>query len=58
MTEAEWPAATNPTRMWWLVDGKVSERKFRLLGCAYCRHVRDKLIDGRCGALGLKNIGT
>jgi hypothetical protein len=37
MTEQEWLACTDPKPMLEYLRGKVSDRKLRLLGCAYCR---------------------
>jgi hypothetical protein len=39
MTEAEWMACTNPTPMWWFVEGKASARRLRLVACACCRRI-------------------
>src|SRR5690242_3088015 len=39
MTKAEWSACTEPTSMLDFLEGKVSERKLRLLACAMVRHV-------------------
>lgn len=45
MTEAEWLAATNPTPMWWLVEGRTTERQLRLVACACCRRIWHLLTD-------------
>jgi hypothetical protein len=47
MTEAEWLACSDPTAMLDFLRGKVSERKWRLLGCACCRRVWHLLSDVR-----------
>ncbi len=39
MTEAEWQSSTHKMSMLLLLRGRVSERKLRLTGCAYCRGV-------------------
>jgi hypothetical protein len=41
MTEQEWLAATDPTPMLRLLEGKVSDRKLRLFACACARDVED-----------------
>jgi hypothetical protein len=48
MTEQEWLATTEPRPMLDFLMGKFCDRKWRLLGCACCRHVGDKLTDPRC----------
>jgi hypothetical protein len=40
MSEAEWLASTDPRPMLEFLRGKVSDRKLRLIACAYCRVVR------------------
>jgi hypothetical protein len=45
MTEAEWAASTNPTPMLEFIAGRASGRKLRLIGCAFCRHIWDRLPD-------------
>ena len=37
MTEAEWLACTDPRVMVGFLEDKVSDRKWRLFACAYCR---------------------
>jgi hypothetical protein len=39
MTEAEWLACTDPYQMLVYLMGKVSDRKYRLFLCGYCRSV-------------------
>src|SRR4051794_2671829 len=45
MTEAEWLAGTNPTPMLEFLEGKTSERKFRLFAVACCKRIRHRLSD-------------
>jgi hypothetical protein len=45
MTEAEWLAATDLIPMLESLEGKTSERKLRLAGCALCRHLWEVLPD-------------
>jgi hypothetical protein len=47
MTEAEWLTSTNPAPLWWFVEGKVSNRRLRLVACACCRRIWHLLSDGR-----------
>ncbi|WP_143392938.1 hypothetical protein [Fimbriiglobus ruber] len=47
MTEAEWLTEDDPTRMWWFVEMKASERKLRLIACACCRRIWHLLNDER-----------
>src|SRR4051794_28318440 len=37
VTEAEWLACADPTRMLEFLRGKINERKLRLFSCACCR---------------------
>jgi hypothetical protein len=48
MTEQEWFAATDPTPMLAFLQGKVSDRKLRLLMVACCRCVLARMPDERC----------
>jgi hypothetical protein len=48
MTEAEWLACTDPTRMLQFPGEKTSPRKLRLFACACCRRAWHLLTDGRC----------
>src|SRR4051794_8201086 len=45
MTEQEWLTATDPRDAILFLEGKVSERKLRLFGCACCRHIWHLLPD-------------
>jgi hypothetical protein len=47
MTESEWLACTDPADMQHFLHYKVSERKWRLLACAYCRRVWHLFHDER-----------
>jgi hypothetical protein len=47
MTEAEWLACDDPEKMLDFLNGKVTERKLRLLACACCRRIWDLLTDDR-----------
>ena len=45
MTEAEWLMATDPTPMLRFMEGKATDRKFRLLGCGCCRSAPESVTD-------------
>lgn len=47
MTEAEWLECANPERMFRFLLGRVSDRKWRLFACGWCRLNWEKLIDHR-----------
>src|SRR4051794_13050799 len=47
MTEVEWLACTNPTKMLRSLKGKASDRQLRLFGLACCRHIWHLLADER-----------
>jgi hypothetical protein len=50
MTEAEWLACTQPAPMLEFLEGKVSDRKLLLFGCACCHRIWDYLTDPRSRA--------
>jgi hypothetical protein len=45
MTEQEWLACSDPQKMLELLSGKASERRLRLLACAFCHGLWDRLGD-------------
>jgi hypothetical protein len=47
MTEEEWLACDDPRQMLDFLREKASERKLRLVGCAWCRHIWHLLADQR-----------
>jgi hypothetical protein len=47
MTEAEWLVCTDPTPMLKFLQGKASDRRLRLFGCACCRRVWHLLPEQR-----------
>src|SRR5262245_38152339 len=47
MTESEWLACTDPQEMLDFLQGKVSDRKLRLVACAACRSAWSFLHDRR-----------
>jgi hypothetical protein len=51
MTEAEWLAATDPLPMLEVLEGKASDRKFRLVSCGCCRLFWDELQRRRRAAV-------
>lgn len=48
MTEPEWLGCTDPEKMLAFLDGKVSNRKFWLFACGYCRRHTRLMADRRC----------
>jgi hypothetical protein len=48
MTEAQWLACEDPSKVWVAVGEGTSERKLRLLGCACCRLVWRLMRSRRC----------
>jgi hypothetical protein len=47
MTEAEWLNSNKPIRLLRFLEGKPSERKFRLFAVACCRRIWDRIVDER-----------
>lgn len=47
MIEAEWLACTNPDVLLEHLDGKATDRKLRLYGCACCRRIWNLFTDER-----------
>jgi hypothetical protein len=45
MTEAEWLASRNHSKMLEFLGNKASDRKLRLFSCACCRHIWDWIED-------------
>lgn len=45
MTEQEWLTATDMSPMLEFLSGKASDRKLRLLTCAFCSHTREVTTD-------------
>ena len=45
MTEAEWLPGTDPQKLLECLHGKASDRKLRLLACAFCRRLWGELRD-------------
>jgi hypothetical protein len=48
MTEAEWLASTDPTRMLVFLKDTPGERKLRLFACACCRRIWDLIDEEDC----------
>jgi hypothetical protein len=45
VTEPEWLTCTDPMKMEEFLEERASQRQFRLLACAHCRHVWEMLDD-------------
>jgi hypothetical protein len=45
MTEKQWLKAKDPDPLLEYLQGKISDRKLRLLGCGYCRNIWPLLIE-------------
>ena len=48
MNEQNWAKCTNPQTMLSFLQGRASDRKLRLFGCACCRRIWDLLSDETC----------
>ena len=53
VTEAEWLACDDPWPMLWSLGGLASERKLRLLACAFCRRIW-QLLPGEASRLAVE----
>src|ERR1700719_217405 len=47
MTEHEWALRADPTAMIAQIEGRLSDRKYRLFACACCRRIWHLLADRR-----------
>lgn len=58
MTEAQWVTSTDPSPMFRVLDGKVSERKLRLFACAWWRSIEPHEDHHEVIAGTVEEVGT